>query len=323
MFTASTFDTNLGIQDTIVYDKNGTIDANGHFSGNPHLYGYVPIITMGSIFDGLSTVGYDVDFNDLMARYGDSTFHSGINSAFTAYGTTTYYMDNGIEGSSTSDVIVDYAGDNIVSADAGDDLVVVGFGNDAVDGGSGNDEIYTRTGDDIVSAGDGEDLVYLGRGDDLARGGRDNDQLYGEDGNDKLWGQKGHDLLDGGAGDDKLVGGGGRDELYGGEGNDFLKGGGGRDFLSGGEGTDILFGGNGRDTFGYSLGDDDDTITDFDLVKDKIEIDLDLGVSSFTGVMAHANQVGLDTVIDFGNGDILTLENIQVSDLSSNDFTFI
>lgn len=328
MFSPSTFDTNLGIDDTIVYDQSGTIsNPYNRFNGAPENYGYTPDITLGYIASVLDSVGYDINFTDMWATYGGSTYHAGMNSAVSSGGTTTYYNNNGILGTAQSDVILDVSGDNIIDAGGGNDLIVVGGGNDAVAGRDGNDEIYTAGGNDIVDAGAGNDTVYLWDGNDLARGGANNDSLYGEAGNDKLWGQQGRDYLDGGAGNDVLRGGGGRDQLFGGDGNDKLIGGGGHDILAGGDGVDILRGGGGRDTFMFSVGDDQDTIQDFDNTRDTIELDasffnLDPNDVTFSDVSNIASQVGSDTVLDFGNGDTLTLENVQVSTLAFDDFGF-
>lgn len=325
MFNPSTFDTTGMLDDIIVFDANGTIsNPYNRYGGQPENYGFTPEWMLYNVLNGIISAGYGIDYYEMYNKFYSSTFHSAINSAVTdVQGNTTYYQHHGINGTSGSDVIFDFGGNNVVDAGAGDDFILVGAGNDAVAAGDGDDYVFTAIGDDIVDGGNGIDKIYLHDGDDLARGGRDNDQIFGENGNDKLWGQHGHDILDGGAGNDKLYGGGGRDQLYGREGNDLLKGGGGRDYLSGGEGSDTLIGGNGRDTFGYNLGDEDDTIKDFDTSRDKIELDTDLGVSTFSDTMAHATQVGSDVVFDFGNGDTLTLENIQISDLAANDFAFV
>ncbi|MAP94778.1 MAG: hypothetical protein CMK07_07490 [Ponticaulis sp.] len=329
MFSPSTFDVTLGIDDTIVFDQNGTIsNPYNRYNGAPENYGYTPEYTLGYLHWMLDGVGYDVDYVDMLAKYGASTFHAGINSAVVVGGVVTNYMDNGIAGTTGSDVIYDGSGDNIIDADAGDDFVLVGSGNDAVAGGSGNDEIYTAGGNDIVDGGSGDDQIFLWDGDDQAAGGRDNDEIFGEAGNDRLWGQQGHDYLEGGLGNDILRGGGGRDELVGGEGDDTLIGNGGHDTLAGNEGMDTLTGGGGRDTFVFSLGDDNDTITDFDSSKDTIDLDSDLfNVSNpntlgLSDVQNIASQVGNDVVIDFGNGDTLTLEDFQLNTLDSNDFSF-
>ncbi len=324
MFSASTFDTQLGIDDTIVYDLNGTIsNPYNRYNGAPENYGYTPQYTLGYIFSMLDGAGYDVDFNDMWAAYSVSVYHSGMNSAVSQGGTTTYYIDNGIAGTAGSDVIIDGSGNNIIDAGAGNDLVMVGVGNDAVAGGDGDDEIYTALGDDIVDAGAGDDAVFLWDGNDQAAGGTGNDTLFGEAGNDKLKGQQGADYIDGGAGNDVVKGGGGKDQLFGGDGNDKVKGGGGHDLIAGGDGVDILTGNGGRDTFAFNLGDDQDTIKDFDGTRDKIQLDDDLGVTDFADVMGVAGQVGADVLIDFGNGDTLTLEDTLLASLEANDFVFV
>ena len=38
--------------------------------------------------------------------------------------------------------------------------------------------------------------------------------------------------------------------------------------------------------------------------------------------MAAAAQIGVDTVIEFGGGDTLTLENVLLDDLNAGDFLF-
>lgn len=60
-------------------------------------------------------------------------------------------------------------------------------------------------------------------------------------------------------------------------GDDNIAGGPGDDTVAGGTGNDTLSGGPGADTFIYSVGDGDDTITDFDPGADRLVM---LGVSS-------------------------------------------
>jgi hypothetical protein len=47
------------------------------------------------------------------------------------------------------------------------------------------------------------------------------------------------------------------------------------------------------------------------------------GFSTFAQVMAHAHQDGRDTVIDFGNGDSLTLQHVRMASLHAENFTFL
>ncbi|WP_119711976.1 M10 family metallopeptidase C-terminal domain-containing protein [Arsenophonus endosymbiont of Aleurodicus floccissimus] len=104
-----------------------------------------------------------------------------------------------------------------------------------------------------------------------------NSMRYGTDKNDDLFGSDSNDMLFGNNGDDKLSGGKGNDILFGGCGNDHLFGDSGNDNLYGDKGADRLTGGEGNDTFNYlslddSLSESPDTITDFEMGKDKIDI---------------------------------------------------
>jgi hypothetical protein len=71
-----------------------------------------------------------------------------------------------------------------------------------------------------------------------------------------------------------------------------------------------------------NLGDRDDTITDFNISGTSADI-LDFtsfGYADTATALAHASQVGADTVFDFGNGDTLTLTGIEKTDLTNSDF---
>ena len=100
-------------------------------------------------------------------------------------------------------------------------------------------------------------------GNDQLSGGDPDDQIWGENGNDRLYGNGGNDLLYGDNGNDTLFGGLGDDQLYGRAGNDWLYG---------GKGNDVLTGGYDNDTFVLVSGEGTDSITDFELGKDKIAL---------------------------------------------------
>lgn len=117
-------------------------------------------------------------------------------------------------------------------------------------------------------------------------------------------------IVQGTAGNDSLLGSAASEIFYGVAGNDTLNGGAGGDILVGGAGTDKLTGSTGADTFRFTVQSDsyrnattsfDDTITDFDVTQDKI----DLAGLGFTGL---------------GNGRGGTL---QVSYSASSDRTYI
>ncbi len=134
----------------------------------------------------------------------------------------------------------------------------------------------------------------------------------------------------GNSGDDRLRGDGGDDHIDGHAGDDVLDGRGGNDALHGGAGDDTLTGGSGADTFVFTANFGDDTITDFDTSQDVIQIDSNI-FSDFDDLMANAEETGgggwwwssgSDVVITAGS-DSITLEGVELDDLSANDFVFV
>jgi Ca2+-binding RTX toxin-like protein len=121
------------------------------------------------------------------------------------------------------------------------------------------------------------------------------------------------------SGDDVLIGKSFKDKLFGYEGNDTLKGNDGADTLDGGEGNDKLTGGEGKDTFVFAKDSGKDTITDFDVKKDVIEITKGLnGIKKASDVLDHAKQVKKDVVIDLGDGNKITLKGVDLKDLKKD-----
>jgi Ca2+-binding RTX toxin-like protein len=118
--------------------------------------------------------------------------------------------------------------------------------------------------------------------------------IIGTSGSDNINGSNEEDFVQGGAGDDSISSHGGDDLVQGnsgfdiinaGTGNDTLDGGTNRDVLYGGIDDDLLTGGKDKDTFriGFAPGEavpadaidqlGVDTITDFNLGQDVIELD--------------------------------------------------
>jgi Ca2+-binding RTX toxin-like protein len=115
----------------------------------------------------------------------------------------------------------------------------------------------------------------------------------------------------------KSVGTDVEDSLYGGISKDVLIGKAGDDLFNGAGGKDLLIGGSGSDTFQFSIGMGRDTIKDFDAdgggaLQDHIQ-------SAFANVDT-INQVGKDTVVDFGNGDVFVLKNVDADLVTMADF---
>ncbi|MGF1523106.1 MAG: esterase-like activity of phytase family protein [Leptolyngbyaceae cyanobacterium] len=136
-------------------------------------------------------------------------------------------------------------------------------------GDDGNEELTGGDGDDTLAGGLGEDDILGGNGDDILRGdlnSRDAQVGIGDD-----------DLIRGGAGNDRIGGKGGNDTLFGDDGDDQLWGDDGDDILRGGLGNDVLTGddnsgGQGADTFVLAIGEGTDTITDFEVGTDTLQI---------------------------------------------------
>ena len=131
-------------------------------------------------------------------------------------------------------------------------------------------------------------------------------------------GGSGRDFLNGGAGGDRLRGNGGHDTLLGGLGDDVLLGEGGNDTLKGQKGRDTLTGGAGRDTFFFRKGDGQDTITDYTVGTDVIEIGK--GAARF-GRLELAED-GNDVLISFGNV-VIRVEDVTMAAMNdASNFLF-
>ncbi len=185
------------------------------------------------------------------------------------------------------------------------------------------------------------------------------DTLSGNSGNDMLFGGSGNDLLNGGPGADVLNGGPGIDtatyassptgvtvsiatghgtggdaegdilsdieNLVGSAFADSLTGDANANRLDGNGGGDTLTGNGGADIFVYRAGYGATAVTDFVAgpgIMDRVLLAGMPSVHDLDDVLARATQVGPDTVIDFGNGDTLTLQNVTKTNLNTDDFLF-
>lgn len=111
--------------------------------------------------------------------------------------------------------------------------------------------------------------------------------------------------------------------VYGGQGDDEITGGTGNDILNGGGDNDILTGGAGNDTFAFGSHTDLDVVTDFSTVDDRLDFGTIFDdVSDVLGAGGAATQVGTSTLIDLGGENAVLLQNVNVSDLTSDNFVF-
>ncbi len=243
-------------------------------------------------------------------------------------------FDDVLAGTDTANTIFGLqSNDNIVGTPRRDNLLggpgndrIRGLGSrDFIRGGSGNETIFGGRGSDVIFGEKGNDTISGGRGNDFISGGNGRDTIYGGRGNDLISGGKGNDRLFGGTGNDLIYGDKGDDTLRGNQGNDLLDGGKGNDLLIGGKGNDNLTGGKGKDRFRFAPGDGTDTITDFAVGKDIIELSQGLKFSD----LQITQGVGA-TVIGFQPGTpfpsdkpLVLLTGVNAASLTPNSFSVV
>ncbi|MDA0786485.1 MAG: S8 family serine peptidase [Proteobacteria bacterium] len=257
--------------------------------------------------------------------------------------------DDVLAGGRGSDKLLGEDGDDQIRGNTDDDTLYGGDGDDTLNGGGGSDRLDGGGGTDWADFSDiaGGVLVLLDarraealaapesdklisienvlglNGDDLLTGDNGANVLMGRAGNDSVAGSRGNDTIFGGSGTDRLRGNADDDTLAGEEGNDILDGGGENDVLIGGRDDDLLTGGAGNDRFVFADGDGRDTVTDFELGNDRIDLSGVGAIADFADLMAsHVTQVGDDLRIENGEGDHIDLLGIAQSDLSEADFLF-
>ncbi len=111
------------------------------------------------------------------------------------------------------------------------------------------------------------------------------------------------------------------ENAVGGGGNDVITGNSSDNKLTGGAGNDTLSGGGGADTFVVTRGAGADIIQDFQVGVDKIDaLGLGLTGGSLSAAGITLSQSGSSTIVRFPNGEQITLLNVNVSQLTLNDF---
>ena len=208
-------------------------------------------------------------------------------------------------GGADNIVVNDLSGTDV--ADVNVDLGAAGGGGD---GAADKVTVTGTSGDDVVNVfSTGTEVDVFGLSAQVSA-------KNFETANDKL-------VVNGGAGDDALIATGPTGvTLDGGDGDDILIGGDGDDVLIGGPGDDVLIGGAGNDVL--DPGDGDNVVIQGFVAgaatEDRIDLRGVAGATDFDWVMAHAQDVGGNAVIDLGNGAHMTLTDVTTAALSSDDF---
>lgn len=279
----------------VIFDTNNTVVQS--FFSNPSVGTIVPT-SATPVETGVTQ--YTTSTGEVVTMVGDNYQGSSIN----------------LSNSGSAPIVGIGAGADSSSGDYGQ--VIIGTGNGITVNGSGGTNnvfltddayhsVFAKGGTDTIqNAGAGGGYFEGGAGNDLLIGGAGSEWLLGGKGRDVLRGEGGNDVVHGNQGNDIVEGGAGQDVLFGGQGNDAVKG---------GAGNDLLTGGSGKDIFLFEAGNTgSDNITDFK----KGDI-LDLAQRGVEGTDFTITQVDKDTVIDFKNGDKITLEKVKADKLNDDD----
>ncbi len=232
---------------------------------------------------------------------------------------------NTIYGQKGADIIMGTVGKNNLYGGAGADLIHGDRGRDFIRGGRGDDRLFGGAGADVIRGNRGYDTIYGGRGGDFLAGNAGDDMIYGGRGKDFISGGQGSDRLFGGYGKDTICGCAGDDLLRGGRGRDVLDGEKGNDLLIGGVGDDILTGGAGSDRFRLQLNKGTDTIADFTIGVDFLELNRGIQLSDLQITQElGATVISLQPKTLFASDKPLAvLTGVTANSLSSNSFLTI
>ena len=248
-----------------------------------------------------------------------ATVNLGLSTAqVTGYGTDTLINIENLSTGSGSDNLTGNSSANTIMSGAGNDILRGLAGNDALYGGAGNDKLYGGDGNDYLRGDDGADVYDGGAGVDQVSyiaadaGVRANLALFATPGVNT--GEAAGDTY---AGIENLLGSNFADTLSGNTSDNAISGDDGNDSLSGGAGNDRFYGGADSDTFDFAKNDDADQVSDFENNIDCISL-RGFGFTSTTQALTFAAQVGDNVVFDFGDGDILTVLNIDKGSLTND-----
>lgn len=309
-------------------EASGGADTISGAGGNDNLGGQ----------DGNDLIDGGAGGDTLRGNAGDDTLSGGAGNDQIWAGAGDEGRDS-MDGGAGNDTIGGGAGDDTLKGGAGADILFGGSGDDELRGngesepettanqiwaGDGNDKVFGDAGNDVMGGGEGNDEISGGAGNDLIFAGRSGDDTIGAGaGNDLAYGGSGSDDVSGGNGIDELYGGAGDDYVEGGAGDDSLYGGAGGDIIDGGTGDDNLRGGDGADLFLFRAGAGQDTVYDFSISADSLQLaDVAANFTDEEDVGAAATQTDEGVLIDLGGGDSLLLVGLDINDLSGVTFVF-
>lgn len=248
-----------------------------------------------------------------LMSYTDDPTHSGDNKVMMLYDVLALQDIWGAAAYHTG--ANSYTGPRV----SGVDVIWDTGGNDTLDASAhrNNVKLDLRAGHFSKFGGYEDVAIAFDVKIENAIGGRGSDKIIGNGAANSLKGGGGKDNIKGGGGSDTLAGGAGGDNLNGGGGQDVLRGGGGGDTLRGGGGNDTLRGQSGGDTFVFKTGDGADRVLDFQDDVDHVKV---VGFGSKALVLSYADTGGGDVSFDFGHGDVLTIQDVTLTELRDDLF---
>ncbi|MFZ6049904.1 peroxidase family protein [Pseudomonas sp. CR3202] len=268
-------------------------------------------------------------------------------------------LANVMIGGSGNDLLIGGGGADTMSGGLGDDIYEVTDAGDGVNelAGEGHDTVSTSLNSYTLGA-NLEGLFFGGSGNFTGIGNELENAIVGGAGNDTLIGKGGADVMAGGQGNDIYevtefgdivleLAGAGTDSVstslsvyelganleglfFGGAGNfdlgmgnalnNTIVGGAGQDALFGLGGNDYLVGGAGNDIFVFGAGFGQDTIADFTIGQDRLNIEnLGITAANFVGNVSIA-AVAAGTQVTIGANSITLVGVADANSVTQADF---
>ncbi len=259
---------------------------------------------------------------------------SGVDTLIGGTGDDWYLIRN------SNDVIVENAGEgdvdyaftyvNYTLSDNIEQLRMYGNTNLTGTGNAGDNALYGNYGNNTINGMDGNDFIDGGAGGDVMRGGLGDDVIVidsvldnvielADEGYDTVLTKANYTMADN---IEKLrMQTNANLNATGNELDNVMIGNSGDNTINGGAGADNIVGLGGADTFAFDLGSGLDSIGDFTNGSDLLDVS-GWNISDFNDLIITA--VGGDTTVAYeaDGADMITLQNVGVSDVDAVDFVF-